>query len=98
MDVRVGWAEFDADGALDVRVGWAEFDATARPFGVFVGWAEFDTHSPSSAAVPPYSPGGGIGRYHGGYGNYNVPVDTADTDDEEEIILAILMEICAHVL
>lgn len=99
MDVRIGWAAFDAAAApMEVRVGWAEFDAIASPFAVFVGWAELDARSPTNDAVPPFVSGGGVARYHSSSSKqYEIPV-LDDEAEDEEIILSILTEIAAHVL
>lgn len=109
MEVRLGFAEFDALVApIDVRVGWCEFDAQAAPFGVYLGWCEFDNRS-DGAAVPKYvRPGhayynpGQMGRYESRTKrNYEVPVDLADDADEaeeEQVVMALLMEIAAREL
>jgi hypothetical protein len=98
MDMRIGWAEFDALAApTDVRVGWAQFDAAASPFAVLVGWAELDARSPNADPVPPFVHGGGVARYHSHASQkYDIPLDIEG--EEEEILLAILAEIAAHVL
>lgn len=85
---------------MGVRIGYAEFDALAPPFGVKIGWAEFDARSPDNKPVPVYQPGGGVKRYYSNSRKkYNIPL-VADIghDEEEEIIIAILMEIAAHVI
>lgn len=92
MDVRIGFAAFDATGP-SVNVGWCEFDALANQFNVCVGWAEFDCRSPTDEPVPPYRPGGGVARYHSARKQaYDIPVDI-DADEEEDIIMTILLEI-----
>lgn len=81
-----------------VQIGWAEFDNKAKLDSVRIGWAEFDVRSPSDKPVPTYAPGGGVARYHSrSTKKYLIPVE-ALPDEEEEIIIAILMEIAAHVL
>lgn len=81
-----------------VQVGWAEFDTQSAPVSVQIGWAEFDARSPSNKPVPAFVPGGGVARYHANSEKkYLIPVEAAP-DEEEEIIIAILMEIAAHVL
>lgn len=81
----------------DIRVSWAEFDADFKPISVVVGWAEFDTNSPTGEPVPPFRQGAGIGRYRRDDDDkYDVLVDSEGED--EEIVMAILMEISAHVL
>lgn len=99
MLVQVGWAEFDTLAApVSVQVGWAEFDARAQLASVQVSWAEFDARSPDNKPVPRFAPGGGVARYHSNATKkYSVPVE-ALPDEEEEIIIAILMEIAAHVI
>lgn len=93
--VSIGWAELDTQAA-GACVGWAEFDAGA--LAVHVGWCELDCQSPTANPIPPYSPGGGVTRYHS-YADkqYSVPVEI-DEDEEEQIILQILMEIASHEL
>lgn len=110
MDVRLGFAEFDTLAApYEVRIGWAEFDTQAAPFGVYLGWCEFDNRS-GGEAVPRYIGGGGgylaggqtVSRYHSEKNrNYMVPVELpagADEAEEEEVIMALLMEIAAREL
>ena len=80
----------------DIRVGWAEFDADSQPISIVVGWAEFDASSPTGDPVPPFRQGAGIGRYRNDEDKYDVLVDSEGED--EEIVMAILMEISAHVL
>ena len=97
MDVRVGFAEFDALAA-PVYVGWAEFDALGAPYGVCVGWAELDCLSPTDQPVPPFSRGGSVRRYHSAAKkNYEIPV-MVDEDEEEQIVMQILMEIAKNEL
>lgn len=101
--VALGWAELDANAApFTVTVGWAELDANVTPFAVCLGWAELDARSPNADPVPPFVRGGGVARYHSNaFQKYEIPVQVeaaADPDEEEEIILAILTEIAAHVL
>lgn len=104
MDVRIGWASFDAAAApLDVRVGWVEFDATARPLQVRVGWVEFDARVPVAPPAPPVDrPKGGGAGYHPKYSyeQHIIPIDLGDATEaeEEEIILALLMEIATYVV
>lgn len=97
--VNVGWAGFETSAAtLDVQVGWAEFDTTTALYGVAVGWAELDVKSRDSNAIPPFVIGDDITRYYcNSREAYEIPVD-ANAGEEEEIIMAILMEISTHVL
>lgn len=70
MDVRVGFAEFDALAfPFDVRVGFAEFDTNGFPFDVRVGWAEFDLNAPTDTATAPQAPinGGALPGPGGGF-------------------------------
>lgn len=81
----------------DIRVSWAEFDVDNKPISIVVGWAEFDVSSPTGDPIPPYEPGIGMGRYRRDDDDkYDVLVDSEGED--EEIVMAILMEISAHVL
>ena len=75
MDVRLGFAEFDAQlEPFDVRLGWCEFDSQAEPFDVRLAWVEFDGQAEpfgvylgwvefdnrATVTVPKYErPGGG---------------------------------------
>lgn len=107
MDARVGFAEFDALAVpFDVRVGWAEFDALGAPFRVCVGWAEFDNRS-KAVPVPswkhqgqPYYNPGQLPRYRSEKDdNYTVPVELspdADEAEEEEVIMALLIEVAQY--
>lgn len=80
-------------------IGWAQFDAKATPYRVAVGWAEFDVKSPTANPVPSWQPGGGVARYHSHVSHhYEIPVAPIEGDEEEEIILALLMEVAAHVV
>ncbi len=99
MDVRIGFAEFDATAApVQVSIGWCEFDAIGQPCHAALGWVELDCRSPNNDIVPPYRPGGGVTRYHSySQQQFDIPVDDFESD-EEEIIMTILMEIAAHVL
>jgi len=99
MAVFVGWAALDVLARPHhVAVGWAELDLQARSFHVAVGWAELDMRATSAAPVPPFAPGDGVARYHSRSSQqYFIPLDV-DSDDEEEIITAILMEIAAHAI
>lgn len=104
MDVRIGWAEFDATAApFEVRVGWAEFDATASAIDVRVGWAVFDAAAPVDATAPAvrttYSTQAirkKRRRPDEATEIYVIPVDMTDEDDEEAVILAILLEVCRY--
>lgn len=99
MDIRIGWAEFDATAPpMQVNIGWCEFDV-ASTSTVCIGWAEFDCRSPTTDPVPPFYPGGGVSRYHSSqYERYDVPLLDVLEEEEEEIVLALLMEIAEHEL
>lgn len=103
MDVRIGWAELDAQATpFDVRIGWAEFDATAIPFQVCIGWAEFDVANPVLVDINPKPPAYSHAlpkkrkrrqEYDEATDTYVFPVQITDEDDEETVILALLMEV-----
>lgn len=103
--VSVAWAEFDTLAKpVSVEVGWAEFDTQAKPVQVQVGWAEFDVSAKQPDRIekphkpPLYAPGLGVGQYYNDASQkYSIPVD-ADETEEEEIIIAILLEIAAHAI
>jgi hypothetical protein len=100
---------------MDVRIGFAEFDAMAVPLSVRVGWCEFDAlATPDEVAAPPAPPvtyGGLSGpgfRRGGAHGPYyqrqsrrpsytlDVPPDTEA--DDEEVVLLLLLNIAAREL
>lgn len=97
LQARVRWSEFDTQMPKRARLHWAEFNVLAPAGKARVRWAEFDVRSPIASPIPPYVPGGGVGRYHSdSLQKYDIPVDPGA--DEDEIILAILMEIATHVV
>jgi hypothetical protein len=102
MNVKIGFVEFDALATpFSVSIGWAEFDTQATPYRVNVGWAELDTRSPNNKPTPFYTDGGGVSRYYShAQKQYEIELaaDAAGELEEEEMILALLMEITAHVL
>lgn len=81
---------------MDIRVGFSEFDALAGR--VCVGWCEFDCLDVSASIVAPppqiLTPGGGRARYDSG----KKPYSELQEAEDEQIILALLMEIAADVL
>lgn len=99
VDVQVGFVEFDARGVVvDITVGFAEFDTFGVVTNVTVGWAEFDTREPPEL-TQIYGSGGAIARYHDDDApkQYRIRVH-AESDEEEQIILNLIMEFARHVL
>ncbi len=86
--IYVGHAAFDAQ-ANHVAVGFAEFDVLANPVHCAVGWCEFDTITPHTH----YNVGGAIGYRHNDRFDFTLPGD----DDDEEIVMAILLEVAKYV-
>lgn len=104
MDVRVGFAEFDALAPqVNVQVAWAEFDTRAVTASVVVSWAEFDVRSQLAQARPAqrppvYNPGMNLAQFFNDSQNkYTIPVNF-DPEEEEEAVAAILIEIATYVL
>lgn len=98
---------------MDVRIGFAEFDALAVPFGVNVGWAEFDVLAApvvESAPPPPPPPPptyGGLsgpgfrrtGTYTSRAGGRRYTVEVADHEaDDEEVAVMLLLNLAAREL
>lgn len=104
MDLQIGWAEFDAASVLPAAaVSWAEFDTAATKSGVIVAWAELDVADPAFVIAPnlprPVESYGSAGRraYNNATKQFVFPVDV-EPEDEEEVLLAILIEVAAYVL
>lgn len=101
LDIRIGWCEFDATAsAIDVRVGYCEFDVLSVP----------DVIAQPSAAPGGALSGGGFSRAGslvtsraGGMGSRpglvsELAAREAIEREDEEIIMALLMDIANQVL
>lgn len=88
--IAIGFAAFDVQ-APHVAIGHAEFDALGQAKHVAIGFAEFDTITAKTIQV-----GGATGYRHNNVFRFTMPESYDDTE-EEEIVLAILTEACAHV-
>lgn len=99
MDVRIGWAEFDAEATpYQVNVGWAQFDATGIPFNVCVGWAQFDCQVPVPTSVKKpatlfYAPGQMAYKESQ---KIEIPITADDEEDEEAVIITLMMELAKY--
>lgn len=85
---------------MTVRVSWAQFDVRAPRKHLRVAWAELDVRAPTWRPDLDWEDSeiSGFAHYHNlSLNQYLIPVDGEEAD-EEQIILALLMEIATHVV